>query len=298
MNKTDFSDLLTLRDWIRFGSSWFNEAGLFYGHGTDNAWDEALVICLWAIHQPWESIERIVDTRLTMEEKERIALLFERRVKERIPAAYLTGEAWFAGFRFRVNKEVLVPRSPIAELILQGFEPWITDYPHRILDMCTGSGCIGIASARLFDQAQVDLVDISESALAVSKQNIELHDLQDRVTAIQSDGFANLTGKTYDLILSNPPYVDEFDLRSMPREFHAEPEIGLGSGQDGLDFTRHLLGQAASHLSENGVLIAEVGNSWTTLEEAFPDIPFMWVELENGGHGVFVLTRDQLPKNL
>ena len=294
MSNCIYSDLITVRDWVRWGASRFTEAKLYFGHGTDNAWDEALVLVLWSIHQPWDQLEHIIDARLTESEKQKIEQLFNRRVDERIPAAYLTGEAWFAGLKFAVNEDVLVPRSPIAELIQNGFEPWLAQYPTRILDLCTGSGCIGVACALYFEDAQVDLSDISEKALSVAGRNIEAYSLQERVTPICSDGLDNLGGRKYDLIVSNPPYVDLEDLTSMPDEYHAEPEIGLGSGTDGLDFTRRLLEQAADHLTENGLLVVEVGNSFVALEEAYPEVSFMWPELENGGHGVFVLTRDQL----
>lgn len=272
----------------------FNRAELFFGHGTDNAWDEAAVLVLWAIAQPWERLTLISDCRLTDDEKNVITYLFNQRIELRVPAAYLTGEAWFAGLQFKVTPDVLVPRSPIAELLAVGFEPWLTTYPTKILDMCTGSGCIGIACASYFDDAFVDLVDISTAALAVAEENIAKHDLGDRVRVIESDGFSALGRERYDLIVSNPPYVDAADLASMPAEYHAEPELGLASGHDGLDFTRTMLKEASKRLNPGGLLVVEVGNSWEALEEAYPEISFLWPEFENGGHGVFVLTQEQL----
>ena len=328
MNQSVFSDLYTIRDWARWGASWFAQAKLYFGHGTDNPWDEALVLILWAVNQSWDNLDRIIDARLTQEEKEEIMVLFERRVQERIPAAYITGEAWFANLKFTVTRDVLVPRSPIAELIGDGFEPWLQVEPDSILDMCTGSGCIGIACAYAFPEASVDLVDISDAAIHVAQQNIKQHGLSERVHAIVSDGFDKLcdspeltnnspertnncpertnnspelsskSHKKYDLIVSNPPYVDLADLKSMPSEYHAEPSLGLGSGNDGLDFTRQLLPGAAKHLNDGGLLVVEVGNSWETLEAAYPAVPFVWPELENGGHGVFVLTAEQLREKI
>lgn len=288
------SELITLRDFIRWAVSQFNQASLFFGHGTETAWEEAEYLVLHSINllPPLEDIW--LDCRLTKIERERVLSLLLRRIEERIPAAYITGKAWFAGLEFVVDERVLVPRSPIAELIQQEFSPWLRAEPQTILDLCTGSGCIGIACAYAFPEAHVDVSDISCDALAVATENISLHQLQDRVVPIESDLFNNLSGRRYDLIVSNPPYVDAEDLASMPAEYHAEPAIGLGSGVDGLAFTRRLLQEAAGYLNENGVLICEVGNSWVALEEAYPGVPFMWLEFERGGHGVFLLTAPQL----
>ncbi len=293
-NDHEIERLDSVRDWIRFGSSRFSEAKLFFGHGTDNAWDEAAVLVLWSIHQPWEKLDVILDSRLTDQEKTKIISIFDRRITERTPAAYLTGESWFAGYKFKVDQSVLVPRSPIAELIQSGFEPWLQDYPNNILDLCCGSGCIGIACAMVFDEAMVELSDISEKAIAIAEYNIAYHQLSNRVKATLSDGFESITEVKYDLIVSNPPYVDAQDFASMPQEYRAEPEIGLVSGEDGLNFTRKLLAQAADYLNENGLLVVEVGNSWPALEAAYPQVAFFWPEFSNGGHGVFVLTREQL----
>lgn len=291
---TDTDNLHTILDWVRWGSSRFNEHNLYFGHGTSNAWDEAKNLLLWAIHQSWDMFDTIQGAKLSHSEKLHIARLYTRRIDERIPAAYLMGVAWFAGYPYKITPDVLVPRSPIAELILKQFQPWLSQEPQSILDLCTGSGCIGIACAHEFPSAQVDLGDISAAALDVAKQNIAFHQLEDRVSAYLSDGLSAFAGKTYDLIVSNPPYVDAEDFASMPAEYRAEPTIGLVSGDDGLDFTRRLLAAAAEHLNEGGALVVEVGNSWVALEEAFPQLPFAWPEFENGGHGVFVLTREQL----
>lgn len=288
------AELMTLRDYIRWGVSQFNQAGLFFGHGTENAWDEAEYLVLHGVDLLPPLDDSWLDSRLTQAERERVMALLRRRIDERLPAAYLTGKAWFAGLEFVVDERVLVPRSPIAELIQQGFSPWLLAEPQHILDLCTGSGCIGIACAYAFEDAQVDISDISVDALAVATDNIARHRLQDRVSPVASDLFAALPGRRYDLIVSNPPYVDAEDLASMPAEYHAEPALGLGSGLDGLTFTRRLLREAAEHLTDDGVLICEVGNSWVALEEAYPQLPFTWLELERGGHGVFMLTAAQL----
>ena len=292
--QSDARELDSILDWIRWGASQFTQAGLYFGHGTDNAWDEAAVLALWAIDQTWDMYEQIKFAKLTSSEKKLVYRLYMRRIHERVPAAYLTGVAWFAELPYKITPDVLVPRSPIAELILNAFSPWLSVEPRNILDLCTGSGCIGLACAHQFPEAAVMLSDISPKALDVARQNIEFHGLTDRVHAIESDGFKQLPAQKFDLIVSNPPYVDAQDLESMPREYHAEPAIGLASGDDGLDFTRQLLQQAANWLTDDGLLVVEVGNSWVALEQAFPQIAFTWPELENGGHGVFVLNKEQL----
>lgn len=292
--ETLVNELLTVRDYIRWGASSFNRAEIFLGHGTDNAWDEATCLVLHTIDLPWDITPEVLNARLSLEERRHVLAVLERRITERIPAAYITGEAWFAGLKFKVDERVLVPRSPIAELIENGFEPWLTQAPEHILDLCAGSGCIGIACAHAFPNAQVDLADISVDALAVAEENIELHQLHGQVRAVQSDLFGGLGAQRYDLIVTNPPYVNAEDLAIMPAEYRAEPEVALGSGADGLDFTRRLLKEAADHLTENGVLIVELGNSWVSLEEVFPQLPFTWLEFERGGHGVFMLTKQDL----
>jgi ribosomal protein L3 glutamine methyltransferase len=296
MSKLDPSvlkELLTVRDWVRWGASEFQRAELFFGHGTDNAWDEAVQLVLWAIRTPWERLPNIVDTRLVESEKKQILELYEQRIFQRVPVPYLTGTAYFAGLEFKVTRDTLIPRSPIAELIDQQFSPWLIEEPNAILDLCCGSGCIGIAVANAFPDANVDLSDISADALQVAQENIRFHQLEEKVKAVQSDLFENLPGK-YDLIVSNPPYVDKHDMDTLPEEYRVEPRLALESGDDGLDFTRRLLKEAVDHLNDNGVLIVEVGNSAAALEECFPNVPFMWLEFARGGHGVFLLTREQL----
>lgn len=293
MKSEEFANMKTVEDWIRQGAEFFEAAGLYFGHGTDNAFDEAAVLIAWVLGSSWEELQSSLANTLTPEQTQQISQLFKRRVEERIPAAYLTGEAWFAGYKFKVNADVLVPRSPIAELIQNEFRPWIHGLPGSILDLCCGSGCIGIASAHAFPEAHVVMTDISAAAIAIARDNIALHGLQDRVEAKESDGFAQIRGN-FDLIVSNPPYVDTDDLANMPDEYRAEPEIGLASGRDGLEFTRHILKNAARFLNQKGSLIVEVGNSAEALEELLPKVPFMWPEFEYGGHGVFVLSRDDL----
>lgn len=287
--------LHSLRDYLRWGMSEFGRAGLFFGHGCDNAYDEAMVLLAHALSIPLNSPPELLDARLTEVEKDTVLNLFARRVSERLPAAYLTKEAWFAGLSFYVDERVLVPRSPIAELIEKGFEPWLGGVlPRRILDLCTGSGCIGIACAYAFEDALVDLADISEDACNVAQINVARHELHHRVNVVQSDLFAGLAGERYELIVSNPPYVDEEDLADMPEEYRREPVLGLAAGRDGLSITRRILHDAASQLTDDGLLVIEVGNSCVALDAAFPEVPFTWVEFERGGHGVFVIDRPQL----
>lgn len=295
---TPIDDLQTVRDYLRFASSRFAASSLFFGHGTDNVWDEAVQLVMRSLHLPLENNTLFLDARLTREERTLIVDRINRRVNERVPLAYLLGEAWFMGMPFNVDERVLVPRSPIGELLENGLQPWLGDTPvTRVLDLCTGSGCIGIGAAMVFDEAEVDLSDISEDALAVAESNIELHGVGDRVRTVKSDVFANVTGK-YDVILSNPPYVDAQDLASMPEEYRHEPELGLAAGQDGLDIAHRILAGAADHLTENGLLIVEVGNSWVALDEAYPELPFTWLEFENGGDGVFLLRAEDLRQAL
>ena len=290
------SDLHTLRDLIRWGASRMNEAGLHFGHGTDNALDEAAALVLHTLHLPPDLHVEYFQANVTLAEKRAAIDLLMRRVAERKPAAYLTQQAWFMGLPFYVDERVLVPRSPLAELIERHFAPWLNDARkvERILDLGTGSGCIGIACAYAFPDAEVDLVDISAEALEVARRNISEHGLEDQVTAIRSDLFTALQGRSYELIISNPPYVGTEELDSLPSEYQHEPRLGLAAGREGLDVVEAILHQATNHLSDDGLLIVEVGNAQYALCEAFPDIPFTWLEFERGGQGVFLLNASQL----
>ena len=289
------SELATIVDFIRYGASRFGAAGLTFGHSYDNAIDEATHLVLHALHLPHDLSPNYGQARLTAAEKERVLQLIDRRVDEQKPVAYLTGTAWFAGLQFKSDTRALVPRSPIAELIQGGFSPWLDDRNvERALDLCTGSGCIGIAMAVHNPDWQVDLADISEEALSLARENIEYQDTSDRVRAIHSDLFAGLDGERYDLIVSNPPYVTEQEYAALPPEYSHEPALGLRAGDDGLDFALRILAEAADHLRDDGVLIVEVGESERALAALLPEVPFNWIEFNVGQMGVFVLDRDDL----
>lgn len=285
--------LRSLRDYIRWAVSRFQAENLFFGHGADNAWDEARQLVLGALHLPYEIADSYLDCRLEDEEGQLLHALIRRRITERVPTAYLLGEAWFYGLPFVVDERVLIPRSPIAELIAQQFEPWLPAVPARILDLCTGSGCIGIACATAFPEAEVVLSDVSFAALEVANLNIERHGLEERVYTVQGDGFEGLPKQRFDLIVSNPPYVDAEDFADMPAEYHHEPALGLACGDDGLDLVRRMLAEAADHLTEQGILVVEVGNSQVHVEALYPEVDFTWMEFEYGGHGVFLLAAAQ-----
>ena len=288
-------DLETIQDYLRWATSRFLEAELFYGHGTDSAWDEAVHLVLQALYLPLDIDNKILAARLTHVERQKVIKWVYRRVVDRVPLPYLTKTAWFAGMKFYVDQRVIVPRSPIGELIRNEFEPWVNHTKvRRVLDLCTGSGCIGIGAAHVFDEAEVVLADISEDALAVADKNIKLHNLENRVKAIHSDVFNGLEEEKFDLIISNPPYVDSEDLASMPQEYLKEPVLALGSGEDGLDITRRILIEATDYLTQEGVLIVEVGNSQHTLQEIFANVPFTWLSFNNGGDGVFLLSYQEL----
>jgi ribosomal protein L3 glutamine methyltransferase len=289
----ELTALSTIRDLVRWGVSRFHEQGLFFGHGADNAWDESRLLVLHALYLPWETPEEYLGCRVTASERDLAVALLHKRIEQRIPAAYLTGHARFAGLDFIVDERVLVPRSPIAELIGNRFSPWLSEEPARILDLCTGSGCIGIACAYAFPEAEVLLADLSADALAVAEANIEAHQLQERVEARWSDGFEGMPGERFDLIVSNPPYVDAEDMADLPDEYLHEPEMGLAAGHDGLDLVRRMLAQAADHLTEQGVLVIEVGNSMVHVMAQWPEVDFDWVTFSQGGHGVFVLSAQQ-----
>nr|WP_298414751.1 50S ribosomal protein L3 N(5)-glutamine methyltransferase [uncultured Halomonas sp.] len=289
------AELITLRDYLRWATSEFHISRIHFGHGTESAWDEAVALVLGGLHLPWDVDPSVLDARLLESERKRLVELVRRRIETRRPLAYLLGEAFFAGYPFQVDERVLIPRSPIAELIEHGFAAWFSDQPpDRVLDVGAGSGCIGIATALYLPTAEVDLVDISAEALEVAKANITLYDVGLRVRAVLSDLFEGVAGQRYDLIVANPPYVNARDLATMPAEFCHEPPLALGSGKDGLNVVRRLLREARAHLQDDGVLIVEVGNSDRELEAAFPEVPFLWLEFERGGHGVFALTADEL----
>lgn len=288
-------ELSTIRDLIRWGASRFNAAGLSFGHGTDNAFDEARVLLCHALHLPFQFDADYLAARLTDSERDAVCALFAQRIDSRKPSAYLTHEAWFAGLSFYVDERVLVPRSPMAEWIERGFSPWLeADAVERVLDLCTGSGCIAIACAAHFDHADVDATDISAEALDVARQNVVRHDLGDWVHLFQSDVFTGLPTEHYQLIISNPPYVGADEMQTLPDEYRHEPEIGLLADKGGLDIVVRILAGAGEYLSDDGVLVVEVGNSEEMLVECFPDVPFVWLHFERGGHGVFLLEAAQL----
>ena len=291
----DDGELLSLRDWVRWGASRFNEAGLFFGHGTDNALDEALALVLHALHLRHDIPADYLDARITMAESAAVAELFAQRLDRRIPAAYLIGEARFAGLDFDVDENVLIPRSPIAELIEEGFAPWLdADQVSSVLDLCCGSGCIGIACAYAFPSALVDLADISSAALDVATRNIERHALESRVRALRADVYEGLDGERYDLIVSNPPYVSSAEMQGLPAEYRHEPELGLEAGDDGMDVVARILAGGAEYLSPGGIMVVEVGFSADLLIGRYPDVPFLWLDFQRGGDGVFLLTAEQL----
>lgn len=290
-----FDQLNTIEDWVRWSASEFNRADLFFGHGTDNAWDEAINLVMFGLSLPAELFVSARTSTIVNEEKKALYDLIQQRIEYQVPAAYLTNQANFAGLSFYVDERVLVPRSPIAELIANKFQPFLSNKsPKRILDLCTGSGCIAIACAYAFAEAEVDALDLSIDALNVAQINVEGHGLMEQVIPIQSDLFASVEQEKYDLIVTNPPYVDQEDVDSLPAEYRHEPTMGLGSGHDGLDVTREILAKAANHLTDDGILVCEVGNSQIHVEATYPEVPFHWVNFEHGGHGVFVLTKQQL----
>jgi ribosomal protein L3 glutamine methyltransferase len=291
------SQTKTIGEMLEYGQMLFENSDIYFGHGTDNAWDEAVYLLSSVLNLPPNADRSLLDHSVSDDDQEKITALFRRRINERLPAPYITKQAWFCSLPFYVDERVIVPRSPIAELIYNQFQPWCIETPNKILDLCAGSGCIGIACAYAFERAQVVLSDISPDALQVTAINIDQHDLNSRVSAIESDLFSAFEASakhSFDLIVSNPPYVDADDLAKMPDEYSHEPDLALASGDDGLDFTRRLLREAANYLTEQGVLIVEVGNSSVALEKAFPQVPFTWLEFTEGDGGVFVLTRTQL----
>ena len=299
---TDFFDfapgqLRTVRDCLRFAVSRFNQAELFFGHGSDNAYDEAVYLILHTLHLPLEQLDPFLDARLTAAELQTVLTILRRRVEERLPAAYLTHEAWLGEHRFYVDERVIVPRAFIAELLREQLAPWVEnpDAVTKVLDMCTGSGCLAILATLAFAEADVDAVDLSTDALAVAAINVAEYELDAQIELIHSDLFDQLPGRTYDLILSNPPYVNAQSVALLPQEYLHEPELALGSGHDGLDATRNILANARAHLKPRGLLIVEIGHNREALETAYPNLPFTWLETSAGDQHVFLLRREELP---
>jgi ribosomal protein L3 glutamine methyltransferase len=293
---TPVHDLESLRDWLRYAVSRFGEAGLAFGHGTTNAYDEAAYLLLHSLHLPLDRLEPFLDARLTQAERGRLAQLLERRIDQRVPAAYLTHEAWLGEFRFYVDQRVLIPRSFIAELLPEGLAPYVgaAEAVTTALDLGTGSGCLAILLAHAYPGADIDAVDISTDALTVAQRNVADYGLADRINLIRSDMFSNLAGKSYDLIISNPPYVTAVAMEDLPPEFRHEPRLALAGGEDGLDAVRTILTEAARFLNPGGTLVVEVGHNRSAAELAFPRLPFIWLETQASSDSVFLLKREDL----
>ena len=290
-------ELHTLRDWLRYAVSGFNEAGLFFGHGCDNAFDEAAFLILHTLHLPHDQLEPFLDTRLTHTERLKVHHILQQRIARRLPAAYLTHEAWLGEFRFYVDERVIVPRSYFANLLEEDFAPWLED-PESVtdaLDLCTGSACLAILMAHTFPAARIDAVDLSPDALAVAQRNVTDYGLGEQITLIESDLFAKLGKRRYDLIVSNPPYVTAASIAALPPEYRHEPALALAAGEDGLDIVRRILSDAKKHLKPHGLLAVEVGHNRDLVEQAFPDIPLTWVDTADGEGKIFILHREQLP---
>lgn len=287
-------NLRTVQDFIRWTSSQLSLSDVFLGHGTDNPIDEAKQLILATLGLSLFIPTEFYAANLTNDEKQELFDIIQKRISDRVPTPYLTNQAWFCGHSFYIDERVLIPRSPIGELIDNHFQSLLSQPPQQILDLCTGSGCIGIACAYAFPEAQIDLIDISLEALDVAQQNIDLHEMNFQVTPIQSDLFNDIPEKQYDLIVTNPPYVDNEDMGDLPDEFSYEPKLALEAGFDGLDIVKRILKDAIDYLSPQGVLVCEVGNSWVSLQEQYPQVPFNWLEFERGGLGVFSITREEL----
>lgn len=285
----------TIGEALQFCVSALESSDVFYGHGTDNAWDEALQLVLSVCELPLDSGEEVLPHVLLPSASQQLKVLLQRRITHHIPLPYLLGRAWFAGLEFICDERAIIPRSPLAELILNEFKPWYSGpEPRRVLDLCCGGGCIGLATAYHFPQLSVDLADLDQKALQLAGENVSVLGLGERVSLIHSNLFDAIEPLEYDIILSNPPYVNASDLATMPLEYHHEPELALGSGSDGLAITRQILQRAGSYLSDSGLLVVEVGNSWPELENLYPEVPFTWLEFAGGGHGVFALSAKEL----
>jgi len=296
INPTAIDELFTIRDWLRYTVSQFEASDIFYGHGTDNSYDEAVWLIMSALHLPHETLNNFLDARILKTERSRLASLIEQRITQHTPTAYLLKEAWLQGFKFYVDERVLIPRSFIAELLSNDLSPWI-EFPEMVenaADICTGSGCLGILLANSFPNAAIDVIDISQDAIDVANINIQNYGLESQITAIKSDMFGALAGKKYDLIISNPPYVDAPSMDALPAEYRNEPQLALGSGADGLDHTHTILREAANYLNDGGILIVEIGHNRDALLDAYPGIAFTWLEVSSGNQFVFLLTKSQL----
>jgi ribosomal protein L3 glutamine methyltransferase len=293
---TPIDELLTLRDWLRWAVSRFNAAKLFFGHGTDNAWDEAIWLLLATLQLPRDRLEPFLDARLTRAERLAVFNVLEQRIARRLPTAYLLQEAWLGDFRFYVDERVIVPRSYFAELLEEGLAPWVEDPESvgSVLDLCTGSGCLAILMAHTFPHAQVDAIDISPDALAVARRNIADYGLEGSVHAIESDLFAAVPGKRYDLILSNPPYVTVAAMAALPAEYRHEPALALAAGEDGLDVVRRILREAADHLTPEGFIAIEVGHNRDQVEAAFPHLPVVWLDTASSVDKIFLVSCEAL----
>lgn len=293
------NELATLRDWLRWAVSRMNESQLAFGHGTTNAYDEAAFLLLHALHLPLDRLEPFLDAHLAQSERNTLAQLFARRIEDRVPAAYLTHEAWLGEFRFYVDERVVVPRSYLAELLPDKLEPFVGDAAKvtSALDLCTGSGCLAILLAHAYPNADVDAADISPEALAVAQRNVSDYGLADRINLVRSDLFSNLPEKSYDLVISNPPYVTTMAMESLPAEYRHEPPLALAGGDDGMDAVRVIVRDAPRFLSPDGVLVVEVGHNRDAAETAFPRLPFTWLATQDADDGVFLLRRDELVGN-
>lgn len=291
----DTKQFVSIIDFLRFGLTCLNKSDIYYGHGTDNAYDEVYALILGSLSLPFDIAENWLQASLSEDEKTLLAQRLQRRIEDRVPVPYLTHKAYFCGLPFYVDERVLIPRSPLGEWIERQFVPWIEpEGIHHILDLCTGSACIAIACCYAFPGAKVDAVDISKDALKVAQINQKQHELHDQLTLIESNLFENVPVQAYDIIVSNPPYVCHDEMKTLPEEYRHEPVLALEASSNGLAIVDQILEKAAAYLSENGVLIVEVGNSEAALVEAYPDVPFTWLEFERGGQGVFLLTRQQL----
>jgi len=290
------NELDTLRDWLRYAVSRMGETKLAFGHGSPAAYDEAAYLLLHALHLPLDRLDPFLDAKLTQDEREKLRELFTRRIEERIPAAYLTHEAWLGDFRFYVDERVIIPRSFIAELIPGAIEPYVgsADGVKTALDMCTGSGCLAILMAHAYADADIDAVDISSDALAVAQRNVSDYNLAARINLIRSDLFENLPEKSYDLVICNPPYVDAMAMETLPDEYRREPELALSGGEDGLDAVRVLVKEAPRFLNHGGHLVVEIGQNRTAAETAFPRLPMTWLSTAASDDGVFIVTREEL----